>query len=263
MLIDSHAHLNFPELMADIEGVLARARKAGVEKIINIGTNLEDSKIAIDLAQKYDNLYATVGIHPDSPSPSATDWSELEKLAKNPKVVAIGECGLDYSRIKYDVSSIKYHNETERQRRHFQKQIEIAKNLELPMSIHIRDAQNDLMAILDAARMTGRAKGVFHCFSGDQKYLEFVLEQGFFVSFAGNVTFKNAQNLRDLAKATPLDRLLLETDCPYLSPEPLRGSQNEPANVKITVAKLAEIKNMSLDHISSIILDNTRRLFNI
>lgn len=269
MLVDSHAHLNFPELLADIDGVLARAKEAGVEKIIDIGTSLDDSLGAIEIAQKHDNLFATVGIHPnDDPAVTADniDWGKFEELAKMPKVVAIGECGLDYSRIQD--SGLKM-QEAKRQKDLFQKQIEIATKLSLPLSIHIRDAQQDLMEIFvnlyDSLEYHSELKGVFHCFSGDEQYLSFILEKlpGFYVSFAGNVTFKNAPQLRELAKQVPLDKLLVETDCPYLSPEPFRGLRNEPANVKTTAAKLAEIKNMSLEHISSIITENAHKLFKI
>ena len=232
--------------MADIDGILARAKEAGVEKIICVGTNLEDSIIAIELAQKYDNLYATVGIHPDSPFPSASDWSKFEKLTKSPKVVAIGECGLDNK------------NGLSNQREIFERQIEIARKLDLPLVIHVRDAQEDLMKI----NLAG-IHGVFHCFSGNSEYLEYVLRLGFYISFAGNVTFRNAENLRDLVKLTPLDRLLVETDCPFLAPEPLRGSTNEPANVKITAIVLAKLHNVSLEKFSEITTENAARLFNL
>lgn len=237
MLIDSHAHLNFPELLSDIDGVLARAKEAGVEKIINIGTNLDDSKIAIDLAQKYDNLYATVGIHPENPS---VDWAEFEKLAKSPKVVAIGECGLD--------------NKTglPGQKEIFLKQIEIARKLDLPLIIHMRDSQEE-MAKID---LTSN-RGVFHCFSGGIE-----VPSSFYISFAGNVTFKSAQNLRDLARLIALEKLLIETDCPFLAPEPLRGSRNEPANVKITATVLAKLHNVSLEEFLKETSTNAKKLFN-
>lgn len=243
MLVDSHAHLNFPELLADIDSVLARAKAAGVEKIINIGTSLADSKTAIELAQKYDNLYATVGIHPEG---TETDWDRFEQLAKSPKVVAIGECGLD--------NKVGLPN----QREIFLKQIEIAKKLDLPLSIHIRDAQDDLMTL-----PLGGVRGVFHCFSGDEKYLKWTQELGFYISFAGNITFKNAEGLRDLARLVPLDRLLVETDCPFLAPDPVRGSRNEPANVKIIALRLAEVKNVSFEELAARTTENAEKLFGI
>lgn len=238
MLIDSHAHLNFPELLEDIDGVLARAKEAGVEKIINIGTNLEDSRVAIKLAEKYDNLYATVGIHPEN---AGADWNEFERLAKNPKVVAIGECGLD--------NKVGLPNQKEV----FVQQIEIAKKLDLPLVIHVRDAWEEIKNI-----DLSKNRGVFHCYSGPAKF-----PQNFYVSFAGNVTFKKAENLRELARLVPIERLLVETDCPFLAPEPLRGSRNEPANVRITAQQLAEIKNVSLEELSGVTTGNATKLFNL
>lgn len=220
MLIDTHAHLNFPELLKDIDGVLERARIVGVEKIICVGTNLEDSKVAIGLAEKYSNLYATVGIHPEN---TCENWNEFERLAKNPKVVAIGECGLD--------NKVGLPNQKEI----FEKQIAIAGKLNLPLIIHCRNAQEELMEMLK--RVQHDTRGVLHCFAGGME-----IPENFYVSFAGNVTFKNAENLREVAKLVPLEKLLVETDCPFLAPEPRRGSQNEPVNVKITASKLAEIK---------------------
>lgn len=242
MLVDSHAHVNFPELLTDIDGVVVRAKEAGVEKIINIGASMEDSAEAVKLAQKYDTMWATVGIHPEN---SCADWNEFEKLAKSSRVVAIGECGLDN---KVGLSN---------QKEVFLRQIKIARKLDLPLVIHIRDAQEDLMK-MDLAE----SRGVFHCFSGDRKYLDFVLGlNNFYISFAGNVTFKNAKELQELAKLVPLDKLLVETDCPYLAPEPLRGSRNEPANVKITATVLAKIKNVTLEELAQKTTENCQKLF--
>lgn len=244
MLIDSHAHLNFPELLSDIDGVLERAKIAGVEKIICVGTNLEDSKTAVALAQKYENLYATVGIHPNDDSSimvERVNWSELENLAKQNKVVAIGECGLD------NKTSIPGQKEV------FEKQIEIAKKLDLPLVIHVRDAWEEIKKI-----DLSNNRGVFHCYSGPAEFLP-----NFYISFAGNVTFGNAENLRELARTVPLEKMLVETDCPFLAPEPLRGSQNEPANVKITATVLAELHDVSLDELSKITTANAAKLFKI
>lgn len=238
MLIDTHAHLNFGELLKDIDGVLERAKIAGVEKIICVGTNLEDSKTAVALAQKYENLYATVGIHPEN---TCVDWNEFEKLAKSPKIVGIGECGLDNK-----VGLPK-------QKEVFLKQIKIAQKLDLPLVIHVRDAWEEIKNT-----NFSKNRGVFHCYSGPVN-----IPENFYVSFAGNVTFKNAGNLRELAKLVPLDKLLIETDCPFLAPEPLRGSQNEPANVKITALTLAKLHNVSLEKISEITTKNAVKLFNL
>lgn len=238
MLVDSHAHIE--------------SFAPGVDKIINIGTSLEDSEKAIGLAQKYPNIYASVGIHPND-DPTATvdniDWEKFKKLAKSPKVVAIGETGLDFSKT----------TDRDRQQKLFVKQIAIAEKFNLPLSIHIRDAYDELMN----TSLPGH--GVFHCFSGSQEYLNFILEKlpDFYISFAGNVTFKNAKPLQELAKMVPLDRLLVETDSPYLTPEPFRGSLNVPANVKITAQKLAEIKGVSFEELSEITAKNAEILFKI
>lgn len=271
MLIDSHAHLNFKDFAADFDDVIARAKEAGVEKIINIGTSMEDTSEVIDLAQKFDWMHAAVGIHPidDSKNTVETvDWTEFERLARMPKVVAIGECGLDYSRLPgYQTTRLP---EIDRQKKLFAKQIEIAKKLGLPLSIHVREAQEDALAILDACaartyQNDEKLKGVFHCFSGDQKYLEFILKSlpNFYISFAGNITFRNAQPIRNLAKGVPLDRLLSETDCPFLTPEPNRGKRNEPANIRYTAEILAGIKGLSLPEIGKITTENAERLFRL
>lgn len=255
-LIDSHAHLNFSDFGQDLNEVITQSQEAGVSKIINIGTSLTDSQETIDLAAKYPFMYASVGIHPnDNPEETldSIDWEKLEHLAKQPKVVAIGECGLDFSRSK----------DPERQIPLFRRQIELATKLNLPLSIHLRDAQNELMTELGGELKDGR--GVFHCFSGDQQYLDFVLKElpGFSCSFAGNLTYKSASNLRELAKQVPLERLLVETDCPFLTPEPIRGSRNLPANVKITAQTLAELKGVPVETIAEVTSQNATTLFNL
>lgn len=252
MLVDSHAHLNFADYADKIDEIISDAKAAGVEKIINIGTSLSDSQDAIKLATKHEGLFATVGIHPND-NLNATvdniDWEIFENLAKSSKVVAIGETGLDFSKS----------TDRDRQIKLFQKQISIAEKHNLPLSIHIREAQDDLIKI----PLSGR--GVFHCFSGNEQYLEFILTKlpKFYISFAGNVTFRNAKPLQELAKLVPPERLLVETDCPFLSPEPLRGSQNVPANVKITAQRLAELKGVDFQKLAEITTQNAEKLFNI
>ncbi|MCL4390526.1 MAG: TatD family hydrolase [Patescibacteria group bacterium] len=244
MLIDSHCHLT-KKFCPDVDQTLAQAKDAGVEKIITIGTTLEDSQEGIEIAQNHDGVYAAVGIHPEE---SCANWGKFEQLAQMPRVAAIGECGLDY---KVGLPG---------QKEIFEKQIGIARKLNLPLSIHIRDAQDDLMK-MDLAG----TRGVFHCFSGDERYLNFILTKlpDFYISFAGNVTFKNASGLQQLAKLVPLERLLVETDSPFLAPHPLRGSQNTPANVKITVQFLADLKSISLEELSKITSKNAQILFGI
>ena len=262
MLIDTHAHLNFPEL-AETEAILTRAKDGGVETFINIGTSLADSQLGIDIASKFSNVYATVGIHPDDSigtSAESIDWGKFEELAKRPKVVAIGECGLDYSSIQYSVSSIEYTNETKRQKGLFLKQLELAQKLRLPLSIHVRDAYEDMLEIATQIKVPT----VFHCFSGTISYLESLLTNpNFYFSFAGNITFKNAESIRDLAKLVPLDKILVETDCPFLAPEPHRGKTNEPVNVKIVAEKLAEVKEIGFEELSEITTQNAKKLFQI
>ncbi|MCL4397849.1 TatD family hydrolase [Patescibacteria group bacterium] len=242
MLVDTHAHISGPV--------------TGVDKVINVGTSLEDSEKAIELAKKYDNIFAAVGIHPvDNPTLTinSIDWLKFEELAKQPKVVAIGECGLDYHQ----------NQDKDRQRAIFSKQIEIAAKLNLPLSIHIRDARADLMERF--GEILSGNQGVFHCFSGDTNYLNFILEKlpTFYISFAGNLTFRNAKELQELAKIVPFEKILIETDSPYLAPEPYRGSQNSPANVKIVASKLAELKGVSLEEIETITATNAAFLFGI
>lgn len=264
-LIDSHAHLTFPDYGTDLEEVLERARQSGVKKIINIGTSLEDSEEIIHLANKTPNVWATVGLPPnDNPETEVenTDWDKFTELAQTEKVVGIGECGLDYSRLD-GLEPSKKGREIDRQRRLFIKQLEIATNLGLPLSIHIRDAYNDLMEIVKEFPKPMRA--VFHCFSGTKEYLDFLLGSGhnFFFSFAGNITFKKADSLRDLASQIPQEKLMVETDCPFLTPEPQRGNRNEPANVTITAQKLAEVKGVTIEKLIEITTQNTERLFKI
>ena len=191
-----------------------------------------------------------------------TDWDKFTELARMEKVVGIGECGLDYSRLEGLELSQK-EKEIDRQRRLFAKQLGIATILGLPLSIHIRDAYTDLIEIIRNSQKPLAA--VFHCFSGTQEYLDFLMTgpHNFYFSFAGNITFKKADNLRDLARQIPLEKLMIETDCPFLTPEPLRGSRNEPANVIITAQKLAEVKDVSVEKIIEITTQNTERLFKI
>jgi len=264
MFTDSHTHLNFSDFGEDLESIITKTKEAGVSTVINIGTSLEDSKEAITLAQKHDFMFATVGIHPND-SPEATegniDWMEFENLCQQPKVVAVGECGLDYSRIQDSRISVSSQIEIKRQRQLFQKQIEIAKKLNLPLSLHVRDAYEDMIEIIKATKQFPPT--VFHCFSGTQDYLDFLLTHpNFFFSFAGNLTYKTAQNLRDFASQIPLDRILIETDAPFLTPVPLRGSKNTPANVTIVAEKLAEIRNLTNEEIAQITTENTRQIFN-
>ncbi len=242
MLIDSHAHINF-------EGTKDNLDFTSLKNIINIGTTLKDSEDAIKMAGMHVNIFASVGIHPHE---TCSDWDKFEKLAREPKVVAIGECGLDYSR-----------DAGEGQNEVLQKQLDIAQKLNLPVILHVRDAQDELISKFGHQLAT--MSGVFHCFFGSENYLKTILNlfPRFYVSFAGNITFKNAHDLRELVKLTPLERILVETDSPFLTPEPHRGSRNSPVNVKIVAEKVAEIKGLSFEDVEKITTKNATNLFNI
>ena len=238
-LIDTHCHLTFEQLVGDIEAVVDRSKTAGVTGWITVGTDPEHNQKAVELADRFENMYATVGIHPhDAKDVTAKTLSELKELAGSEKVVAVGETGLDFH---YDFSP------RQDQRRAFEAQLEIARQLNLPVIIHCREAFDEMIDILERfIGVKGRLKGVvFHCFSGTAQQARIVLDHGFYISFTGVVTFKNAQKAREAAKIVPVDRLMLETDCPYMSPEPMRKQKiNEPALMVHTARFLAELKEM-------------------
>ncbi len=258
MLIDSHAHLDDARYDGDREAVITRARQAGVETFITIGCDLATSQAAVELAHQYPFVYASVGVHPHEVKHIGDDWyDQLCRLAKLSKVVAYGEIGLDYH---YNYSPPKL------QRDRFREQIGLARELDLPIVVHTREAQEDTIAILkeEKAQEVG---GVFHCFSGDAWLAKDALDMGFFLSFSGVITFQNATMLRDIVKTVPMDRLLIETDCPYLTPVPHRGKRNEPAYVHHVAEKIAEITGgatpASVEEIGRITSQNARRLFKI
>lgn len=258
MLIDSHAHLDDARYDGDREAVIARAQQAGVDTFITIGCDLATSHAAVELADRYPFVYASVGVHPHEVKHIGDDWyDELRRLAKQPKVVAYGEIGLDYH---YNYSPPKL------QRDRFREQVSLARELALPIVIHTREAQEDTIAILKEERAQ-EAGGVFHCFSGDAWLAKDALDLGFFLSFSGVITFQNATMLRDIVKTVPMDRLLIETDCPYLTPVPHRGKRNEPAYVRQVAEKIAEIKGgttpVTVEDIGRITSQNARRLFKI
>lgn len=258
LLIDTHTHLDDARYAGELDAVLARARAAGVETFITIGCDLATSRAAIELANRYPFVYAAVGVHPHEVKQIGDDWYEaLRRLAQHPKVVAYGEIGLDYH---YNYSPPKL------QRERFREQIGLARDLRLPIVIHTREAQQDTVAILKEEKAAD-VGGVFHCFSGDTRLAKEALELGFFLSFSGILTFQNATALRDIAKTVPLDRLLVETDCPYLTPAPHRGKRNEPAYVTFVARQLADLKGtaapLSLDEIGRITSHNARGLFKI
>jgi len=242
-LVDTHCHLTFDPLAGELPAVIARSRAAGVTAWVTVGTSLEDSHKAIELAGQYENLYAAVGIHPhDAKAADSRALEELRGLARQEKVVAIGETGLDFH---YNFS------QQPDQKRVFEAHLEIAREIGLPAVIHSREAFDETMEILD--RCGGGLKGVvFHCFSGSAEQAHMVLDRGYFVSFTGVVTFKNAEVTRQAAQAVPLDRLMIETDCPYMSPEPVRSRKpNEPALMLHTAQFLAQLKGIGVDALAA------------
>jgi len=254
MLIDSHCHIDDARYDADREAMIQRARDAGVGHFVTIGCDLDTSCAAVALAQKYPFISATVGVHPHEVKHIKDGWyDELSALAKSGRVVAYGEIGLDYH---YD------HSPREVQRARYREQVRLARELRLPIVIHTREAQDDTIAILKEEK-GGEAGGVFHCFSGDAWLAKDALDLGFYLSFSGVVTFQNATMLRDIVKTVPLDRILVETDAPYLTPAPHRGKRNEPAYVRHVAEKIAEIHGISVQEVEDATTQNTRRLFRI
>lgn len=253
MLVDSHCHLDFPDLATQREAVLARAQAAGVGLVLTISTRVHRFDEVLGIAEAHDQVYCSVGTHPHhaAEEPDVTT-EELVALAKHPKVVAIGEAGLDYH---YDNSP------RADQERGFRTHIAAARATGLPLVIHARDADDDVARILEEETAKGAFPFVLHCFTGGPELARRGLALGGYVSFSGVVTFKNSGALRDIAKEVPLDRLLVETDAPYLAPEPLRGRTNEPANVVHTAARLAAIRGIGEEEMAEATTANFARLF--
>lgn len=254
MLIDTHAHLFDDRFKKDLPAVLDRAQAAGVERVVCLGIDLESSRAAVEIANKFPLVVAAVGIQPNHTAEAhAGDWEAIVKLAEGePKVVAIGETGLDryWDRAPFPV-----------QEDYFGRHIELARALRKPFVIHCRDAEADVVAALRGQERNGPLNAVMHSFSGDLATAQACLDMGLYVSFAGMVTYPTAQNLRDVAKEVPLDRLLVETDCPYLAPQPMRGKRNEPAYVAHTAALLAQVKGVSVADLEEHTTRNARTLF--
>lgn len=258
MLIDTHCHLT-DERLSDIKAIMARAVDCGVEKMIVATTNVDDLKKALDATQGYENIYVIAGIHPEHIEEITNikhQISNVREVIKNnrDKIVGIGEIGLDFY---WD----KEKKTKEAQIELFKGMLELALDLDLPVEIHSRDAQEETVEVLTNLPMM--PKGQFHCFGGGEDFLEWVLEKGFFVSFAGNVTFKKADLLRQLVEKTPIDRLILETDSPYLAPDPLRGTVNEPKNVKIIAECIAQIKGLTSGEIADTTTKNAICLYSL
>ncbi|KKR76751.1 MAG: Hydrolase, TatD family [Candidatus Levybacteria bacterium GW2011_GWA2_40_8] len=264
-MIDVHCHLNFHAFEKDYDEVIKRAHESGIEKIINVGTRLDSSKKALELAEKYDKLFAILGIHPHHADKLEDGWEkELKNFAQNKKVVAIGEIGLDYYR--YETNQVV---DPKLQKKVFETQIELAHQLNLPLQIHNRHAGEDIVEVLKHHKnLLKNPPGMFHCFAGTMDVLKDVLDMGFYIGFDGNLTYEGLPpgetvSLRELAKHTPTERLLTETDSPYLAPVPHRGSRNEPSYAIILGKFLAEIKGTSFEKLKEQTTRNAQLLFNI
>ena len=257
MLIDSHAHIQGKEYAGEVEAVIARAREAGVGKIIAVGGagDMSSNTEAVALAKTFPDIYATVGMHPhDAKDVGADKLKKLKDLAAaEPKVVAVGETGLDY-----------YYNHSPRevQRRVFGQFIHLARETGLPIVVHERDAAQDVADLL-RTEGAGKLRGVIHCFTGNYEAARAYLDLGFYISFTGIITFKNADALRDVVRNVPLERMLVETDSPYLTPVPHRGKRNEPAYVRYVAETVARIKGLSLEEVARVTTQNVRELFGV
>ena len=253
LLVDSHCHLDFPEFAEDIDGVLARAANAGIGMCVTICTRLSKFDQVLAVAERYDNVYCSVGVHPhEAETEGQRTADRLIELAAHPKVVGIGETGLDFY---YDRSP------RDRQAESFRAHIVAARETGLPLIVHSRDADTETADILADEMAKGAYPGVMHCFSSGRQLAEKAVELGMFISLSGIATFKTAEELRDIARDVPLDRLLVETDAPFLAPVPYRGKRNEPAFVAETAGVVADLKGVSRDDLAVATTDNFFRLF--
>ncbi len=247
-MIDTHAHL---EYFDNKEEIISRMQADGLEIVVNIGTTIESSKQGINLASLHDNIYATVGIYPEySKTITAQDLSELESLAHQPKVVAVGEIGLDYHSEDYDKAS---------QKALLISQLEIANRVGLPFCIHCRNAASDMYEILSKHKHLMKHSGLMHCYSEGGEWVDKFVELGMYISLSGNITFKKVDT--EFIKRIPLDRLLVETDAPYLAPTPLRGTVNEPKNVRFVIEKIADVLGKTFEEIETLTSENAKRFY--
>ncbi|MFA6548611.1 MAG: TatD family hydrolase [Candidatus Margulisiibacteriota bacterium] len=255
MFIDTHAHLTFPEFKLDLPEVIARAKAANVETVINIALDETALAASLKMAEEYpDYIFNAFGIHPQD----ATEWNKSVEqkariLAKDKKIIAIGEMGLDYY---YKISPI------EKQKEVFRASLRLAQELALPAIIHSREAVKDTLVILHEENR-GNLKGVLHCFGGDMELAGQALDLGIYISFTANITFPKAQKIRDAAKEIPLDRIMIETDCPFLAPQIYRGKRNEPSYIVEVAKQVAAIKELSIEDVAQQTTENARRLFGI
>lgn len=254
MLFDTHVHLNAEQFNEDLEEVIERAKEAGVNNMVVVGFDRPTITRAMELIETYDFMYAAVGWHPvDAIDMTEEDLLWIEELSNHPKVVAIGEMGLDYH---WDKSPKDVQMEV------FRKQIRLAKKVGLPIIIHNREATADIVNILKEEEASS-VGGIMHCFSGSAETALECINMNFYISLGGPVTFKNAKKPKEVAAAVPLDRLLIETDCPYLAPHPYRGKRNEPSYVKLVAEQIAEVKQLTIEEVSQATTENAKKLFGI
>jgi TatD DNase family protein len=251
--VDSHCHINFPELAANIDDVLSQMRDNEVISALCVSVNLADFPQVLALAEQHPHIYASVGVHPDHEGVEEPDVARLVGLAQHPKVVAIGETGLDYFRLKGDL---------EWQRARFRTHIRAARGSGKPLIIHTREAAADTLRIMEEEK-AAEASGVMHCFTETWEVAEAALAMGFYISFSGIITFKNAKQLKEVAQRVPLERILIETDAPYLAPVPHRGKLNQPAYVKHVAEEIAMLRGISLEEVGRSTTENFKRLFKL
>lgn len=253
MFVDSHCHLDFPDLASNLDEILANMQQNNVTHALCVSVNLEDFPRVRSLAESHHNLFASVGVHPDYENLTEPNALQITELADHPKVVAIGETGLDYFRLKGDL---------EWQRERFRQHIRAAKQCDKPLIIHTRAAATDTLHIM-AEEGADRVGGVMHCFTENLDVAQQAIEMNFYISFSGILTFKNAAIIREVARKIPLDRMLIETDSPYLAPVPYRGKTNQPAFVRYIAEEIAKLREMSLNEIATITTNNFFNLFKI
>jgi TatD DNase family protein len=251
MIIDSHCHLDYDPLVNNIDQVLLNAKKNNISQLLTIGTGLESSKKVLEIVEKYENIYGAIGIHPNSTSNNLNDLNELINIKKkSKKIIAFGETGLDYFYKRSEKKDQLYS---------FEKHIQFAISERVPVIIHTRDADEDTISIIK--QYLGRTKFLIHCFTGNLDFAKNLLDLECLISFSGIITFKKSTDLRSVVKYVPMEKMLIETDSPYLSPDPLRGKSNEPANVKIVAENIAIIKGITLDEVANLTTKNFKNFF--
>ena len=251
MIIDSHCHLDYEPLINDINKIILNAKKNNVTNLLTIGTSLESSKKVLEIVEKYENVYGAIGIHPNSTNNNLSDLNELVDIKKkSKKIIAFGETGLDYF-YKRSGKKDQLHS--------FEKHIEFAISENVPVIIHTRDSDEDTISIIK--KYYKKTKFLVHCFTGNLEFAKRLLSLECLISFSGIITFKKSNDLRDVVKYVPLEKMLIETDSPYLSPDPLRGKSNEPANVKIVGEKIAKIKEISFEEVARLTTENFKNFF--